>query len=139
MGIDPKVSGRKGRLASPWNQGANCATRKAAAAHEAILRHPRPPREVGSLHGNLDVLGMTIKQLIIHSAGDEFLVWAEGDRVFAAWDTTAAARKVQAERPEWIVNNYRSRWEIRGERIYLEAKHITEDLAYFLEHREVVA
>ena len=139
MSPDPKVSGRKGRLASPWNKGANCATRKASAAHEAILHHPRPPREVGDLRGNLDVLGVLIKQIITHLAGDEFLVWVEGDRVFVAWDTTAAARKVQAECPHMIVNNYRSRWEVRGERIYLKATDITEDLAYYREQRGVTA
>lgn len=140
MGTDPKVSGRKGRLASPWGRGPNCSGRKAVLAREELLHHPRPAKALGCIDGNLDVLGLLIKQVIVHRAGDEFLVWVEPDgQVYAAWDNTASAKKVQAERPDWVVNNYRGRWEIHGERIYLKASAITEDLAYYREQMGVKA
>lgn len=123
-----------------WRQQPHCGTVKADRAREELMRHPRPPRALGTIDGNLDVLGVLIKQVIVHRSGDEFLVWVEPDgQVYAAWDNTMAAKRVVVERPHWIVNNYRSRWEIRGEYIDLPPSVITEDLAYFREQMGVSA
>lgn len=93
-------------------------------------------RYVGVLYGDLDALGMMIKQAIVHNAGEEFLVWVNEDgRVFVAPDTTRESRRMVERHPEWIVNNYRSRWEIHGERAYLQPSSITEDLAFFRDER----
>lgn len=94
------------------------------------------PRYVGHLDGDLDIMGITIKQAIIHNAGEEFVVWVDEDgRVFVAPDTTRVVRQLQAENPDWIVNNYRSRWEIQGERITMPASAISEDLAFHRDER----
>lgn len=93
-------------------------------------------RYVGVLYGDLDALGLLIKTAIVHNAGDEFLVWVDDDgMVFVAPDTTRESKGIAARHPDWVVNNYRSRWEIRGERFQLPPSAITEDLAYFRDQR----
>lgn len=94
------------------------------------------PRYVGTLDGDLAVLSITIKHAIVHNAGEVFLVWADADgMVFVAPDNTRHAQRIAELHAGWVVNTYRSRWEIQGVRIPLEPKHIAEDLAFHRDER----
>lgn len=94
------------------------------------------PRYVGMLDGDLGIMGVMIKQAIVHNTGEVFLVWADADgMVFVAPDTTKVAKRIAVVHEDWVINTYRSRWEIQGVRIQLEPRHITEDLEFHRDQR----
>lgn len=93
-------------------------------------------RYVGTLDGDLSLAAEEIRHAIIHNAGGEFLVWADADGlVFVAPDYSRQAKAVAEKHPGWVINNYRSRWEIQGVRVLLKAEAIEEDLAFHRDER----
>lgn len=91
-------------------------------------------RAVGLITADLNAAANLIRLRMRYNNGHEFVVWVHDDQILMAPVTTVEAMVVMQDKPDQVVNTYvLARKDKRtGERTFLEAKWIADDLAQHL-------